>query len=301
MVSLSQNNMKHRVSLVILIVLAIAQTPLVFAQDATTGEAKSSDGLIVRYETRGEGGPALVFIHGWCCNRTFWEPQLKFFAPHRQVVAIDLGGHGESDGGRDNWTMGAFGADVAAVIRQLQLKQVILIGHSMGGPVTLEATALLPDEVIGLIGVDTFTDPDEAYTYQQITDYCPPFKSGFPQAMKDALLHEEDFFRDGTDQNLIDRIAAVMTAAPPIMGHDAFLAMFDFANCRQRPLMSQVKVPFVCINAKRDEKKVKDGQKYARQFEVVTLPNAGHFLMMEHPNEFSELLHRELKQLKLID
>lgn len=119
--------------------------------------------------------------------------------------------------------------------------------------------------------------------------------------MKAALLHDEDFFRKGTDQKLIDRIAAVMTAAPPEMGHSAFLGMLDFANTRQRPLMSQTKIPFLCINTKRDEQKVKDGRKYAPQFEVITLPNSGHFLMMEHPDEFNELLTRQLQRLKLVD
>lgn len=287
-----------RISL-ILILLACG-TPAA-AQDSKTGKATSADGAVIRYETRGAGSPALVFIHGWCCDRTFWEPQLAHFAQHRQVVAIDLANHGESKSARNEFTMAAFGQDVAAVVRELKLKKVILVGHSMGGPVMLEAAALLKDEVVGLIAVDAFTDPDEAYTYRQITDYCQPFEGDFPKAMKDALLHEEDFFRKGTDQKLIDRIVPVMTAASPEMGQSAFLAMLDFANCRQRPLMSQVKVLFLCINAKRDEQKVKDGKKHAPQFEVIALPNSGHFLMMEHPDEFNALLQQQLKALKLTD
>ena len=52
----------------------------------------------------------------------------------------------------------AFGEDVAAVIRKLDLRRVILVGHSMGGPAILEAAALVPDRVIGLVPVDTFHD-----------------------------------------------------------------------------------------------------------------------------------------------
>lgn len=283
------------------LVLTFALAQSAFAQNAKTGEAKSSDGVSIRYETRGQGGPALVFIHGWCCNRTFWEPQLAHFGNTRQVVAIDLASHGESGAGRKDFTMAAFGQDVAAVVQELKLPKVVLVGHSMGGPVVLEAAAILKDTVAGLIIVDAFQDPDEAYTYQQITDYLQPYRDDFAKAMKEALLHDEGFFRKGTDQKLIDRILPVMTAAPPEMGQSAFLGMLDFANTRQRPLMSQAKVPFLCINAKRDEQKVKDGRKYTPQFEVVTLPESGHFLMMEHPAEFNELLQRELKRLKLFD
>ncbi len=285
-------------SLGLLLALSLGVAP-VFADDAKTGQVASADGVEIEYETRGRGEPALVFLHGWCCNRSFWEPQLAFFAKHAQVVALDLASHGESRAGRKNFTMASFGADAAAVVRKLGLKRVVFVGHSMGGPVMLEAAALLKDETVGLVAVDAFTDPDEAYTYQQITDYMQPYYDDFPQAMKTALLTDEGFFRKGTDQKLIDRIVPVMTAAPPEMGQSAFLGMLDFANCRQRPLMSQVKVPFVCLNAKRDEQKVKDGQKYAPQFDVVTLPESGHFLMMEHPDEFNALLQRQLQQLKL--
>ncbi len=271
------------------------------AQESTSGKVASSDGVEIHYETRGRGEPALVFLHGWCCNRTFWEPQLVFFAKRGRVVAIDLASHGESGTARQNFTMASFGDDVATVVRDLGLKQVIFVGHSMGGPVMLEAAGLLKDETIGLVAVDAFTDPDEAYTYQQITDYCQPFQDDFPRAMKAALLHEEDFFRNGTDQKLIDRIVSVMTATSPEMGRSAFLGMLDFANCRQRPLMTRVKVPFLCINAKRDEQKVQDGRKYAPQFEVLTLPESGHFLMMERPEEFNALLQQQLKERKLTD
>lgn len=257
-------------------------------------EVTSTDGTLIRYETRGEGSPALVFIHGWCCQRTFWEPQLAFFSRQTQVVALDLAGHGESKSDRKDYTMAAFGQDVAAVVSALKLKRVVLVGHSMGGPVMLEAAALLNENVAGLIAVDAFTDPDESYTYQQITDFCKPFHDDFPRSMRNALTHEEDFFRQGTDQKLIDRIMAVMTSAPPEMGHSAFLGMLDFANCRQRPLMSQVRVPFLCINARRDDRKVADGRKYAPQFEVTVLPDSGHFLMMEHPDEFNEMLRQQL-------
>lgn len=261
------------------------------------GEVLSTDGITLRYETRGQGGPALVFLHGWCCNRSFWQPQIRFFAESQQVVAIDLAGHGESGLGRKDWTMAAFGKDVVAVVRKLKLPRVVLVGHSMGGPVMLEAGALLKDELAGLIAVDAFTDPDEAYTYQQITDYCRPFQEDFPNAMRAALLHEEDFFRTGTDKQLRNRIVSVMTAAPPEMGRSAFLGMFDFANTRQRSLMATVKAPFVCINARRDDAKVADGRKYAPQFEVVALPESGHFLMMEHPDEFNSLLLSQLKTI----
>lgn len=265
---------------------------------ARSGEVTTADGAVLHYDVLGKGEPALVFVHGWCCNRSFWEPQLDQFAGTHRVVALDLAGHGESTTGRrKEWTMAAFGGDVAAVVKHLQLKRVVIVGHSMGGPVMLEAAALLPEEVVGLVGVDTFGDPDEQYTPEQMAEFRKPFDADFPAAMRAALLHEQDFFTTKTDKTLVERIVKVMTAAPPEVGRGAFQGMLDFANDRQRPLMAQVKVPFVCINAKRDPAKVAAGQKHAPQFDVVTLPDSGHFLMMEHPQEFNRLLAETLGRM----
>ena len=115
--------------------------------------AISADGVEIHYEVLGEKEPALVFIHGWCCDRGYWQQQVSHFASQYTVVTVDLAGHGASGTNRKAWTMPAFGQDVTAVIEQLGLTQCILIGHSMGGPVIVEAARQMPARVIGLIGL----------------------------------------------------------------------------------------------------------------------------------------------------
>ena len=56
--------------------------------------AISADGVPIHYDVQGNGATALVFVHGWCCNRRFWDRQVGYFAPHYTVVSLDLGGHG---------------------------------------------------------------------------------------------------------------------------------------------------------------------------------------------------------------
>ena len=77
----------------------------------------SFDGVPISYEVRGNGSPALVFVHGWSCDRTYWKAQVEPFAVNHKVVTIDLAGHGESGTQRSDWTMEAFSEDVAAVCR----------------------------------------------------------------------------------------------------------------------------------------------------------------------------------------
>ena len=68
---------------------------------------------------------------------------MRSFAPRHRVVSIDLAGHGESGSGRESWTMPAFGGDVAAVARQIGADDLVLVGHSMGGDVIVEAALQL--------------------------------------------------------------------------------------------------------------------------------------------------------------
>ena len=116
--------------------------------------ATSRDGNRIAYETRGAGSPALLFVHGWSCNRRYWDSQLTPFSAHARVVALDLAGHGESDATRQTWSIAAFGADVVAVVDDLDLDDAILVGHSMGADVILEAAANSRSRVRGLVWVD---------------------------------------------------------------------------------------------------------------------------------------------------
>lgn len=72
--------------------------------------------------------------------------------------------------------MPAFGQDVLAVVEQLGLSQVVLIGHSMGGMVIVEAARHLPDVVIGLVGADTWHDVEHARTPSQVAEFLCRFK-----------------------------------------------------------------------------------------------------------------------------
>src|SRR5262249_7740442 len=118
--------------------------------------AISADGVTIHYDVQGQGATALVFVHGWCCDRRYWDRQTAHFAPDYTVVWLDLAGHGTSGHDRTTWTIPAFGADIVAVVEQLGLAQVVLIGHSAGGLVVIEAARRLPTTVIGVVGVDTW-------------------------------------------------------------------------------------------------------------------------------------------------
>jgi pimeloyl-ACP methyl ester carboxylesterase len=125
-----------------------------------------------------------VFVHGWSCDRTYWNGQLDHLVGRHEVVAIDLAGHRESGVGREAWTMAVFGLDVVAVVERLGLGSAVMVGHSMGGDVIVEAALRLPDRVTGLAWVDVYTSLDDARTREEIQAFLVPFREDFITAAR---------------------------------------------------------------------------------------------------------------------
>src|SRR5207253_5827184 len=144
-----EDSMKTTLGLAIALV-ALSPPARAGSQGAVSGTATSPDGIPIRYHAAGKGDPALMFVHCGGCERGFWDGQVAYFAAKHRVVALDLAGHGQSGSGRKDWTMQAFGQDVVSVVEALGLKRVVLIGHSLGGPVVLEAARSMPGRVAGL-------------------------------------------------------------------------------------------------------------------------------------------------------
>ena len=179
------------------------------------GTAVSADGVQIRYEFRGKGEPTLIFVHGWCCDRSYWREQLPYFAKKHRVVAIDLAGHGESGLNRKVWTLDAFGDDVAAVAAKLSLKQVVLIGHSMGGSVIVKAAPKIPGQVLGLVAVDQFFNLEEKHTQEEMDKFIAPFRVNFREAVSNWV---RTVFTPKSDPKLVEWVVAHMSARPPEVG-----------------------------------------------------------------------------------
>src|SRR3954465_5956749 len=112
------------------------------------------------------GYPALLFVHGFACTQEDWRAQMEYFAPTNEVVACDLRGHGKTPGRPHECSIQHYGGDVAALIHHLELEKAVLVGHSMGCRVVLEAARLDPERVAGIVLIDGSRtgagDPDEA-------------------------------------------------------------------------------------------------------------------------------------------
>ncbi len=254
-----------------------------------TGQVASAEGIPIYYTLQGAGSPALVFVHGWSTDGSYWSEQLDNFARSYQVVAVDLAGHGQSGLGRERWTMAAFGADVNAVVDKLGLQQVILIGHSMGGLVCVEAARLMPGKVIGIIGVDTLQDMGRAMTPDEVDAFVAPLRENFVAATQGFV---RELFPEGADSHLIQRIADDMSSAPPEVGLGAIQEVLSHDLT---PALKEIAVPVHCINADYWPTNVEGNRRLNPGFQVTTMSGVGHFLYLEKPEEFNRLLATAIK------
>jgi len=251
--------------------------------------ARSFDGVSIHYDVQGCGKIALAFVHGWCCNRGYWTGQLEHFAPHYTVVTIDLAGHGTSGRDRTRWTIPSFGRDVAAVVEQLGLEQVVLIGHSMGGLVIVEAARLLPAAVIGLVGADTWRNVEQIRTPDQIAAMVTPMRADFKVA---AAAFVRASFIAASDPGLVERVVTAMSAAPPDIAIAATEAICEYDRHLPAGLRG-INAPKATINGRPTNLAA------AQRLGITVLPvsGVGHFVMLEDPPAFNRLLDEALQKL----
>jgi pimeloyl-ACP methyl ester carboxylesterase len=241
----------------------------------------AEDGVSIVYSAAGAGDPALVFIHGGLANRTFWEGQLRVFAGLHRVVALDLPGHGESGLNRKKWGIPEFGADVKAVIEVEKLKNVIIFGNSLGGPVAIEAALLLPDRVLGVVGVDTFQVLNVRITPEEAKQRAEFFQRDFAGALKQMVRM---LFHADADPALIAEAESRMAGTSPEAARAMFLSLagYDVGDAASR-----LTVPLRAINGDLYPTDVKENRKVKADFDAVIMKHMGHYPMLERPTEFN--------------
>lgn len=249
----------------------------------------SADGVPIAYEVHGQGDLALVLVHGWSCDRSYWKEQIEYLSPEYRLVLIDLAGHGESGAGRKDYTMSAFGADVAAVVDSLRLDKVVLVGHSMGGDVVVEAAKQLPGRVVGLVWVDDYKSLGPPRSAAEVDAFVAKFRKDF-RATTNSFARS--LFAPDADPRLVDRVAKDMASAPPAVALSALHN--SFANAAHIPAdLAALKLPVVAINSDRDP--TDHGSLGKNGVKAFVMPDSGHFLMLEDPPRFNRSLDSVVK------
>ena len=254
-----------------------------------------ADGATLTYEVEGVGQPTVVLVHGWMAERSLWARQLPELTAKHRVVTVDLPGHGDGSDARSEWSVAGLGDDLAALLDELDLRDAVLVGHSMGGAVSLHAAAKAPERVAGIVAVDALHDAEFRYSEEIVGQMVAILERDFGAAclaMIDrmfiepdgALLRDEVAFKSCEEGNAEAGIAL----------------MADFTSVDLGALMREAGVPIRAINAADGNATTIEKNRGYADFDAVLMPGVGHFLFMTRPEPFNLHLLAAIDELKAI-
>ncbi len=231
----------------------------------------------------------VVFVHGMACSADIWETQLAYMSQTRRAIAIDLRGHGASTPpADDDYSPASCAADLLAVLKALELDQIALVGHSFGSCVALAAAAAQPHAIAQLVLIDPPVDctqlpPDFAelapYQAALATDnWRSAIETSFRNALKDSTLE--------IHQQILARLAA--TPKAPLIGTSRGLFSFKAVDALDQYLTSPGSSAHAILAPSNN-------WPYSLHvlrptLTTITLPDTGHWLMLDAPEAFATAL-----------
>lgn len=256
----------------------------------------------VHYRDVGTGSRAIVFIHGWACDSTFFDEQfatLQFATPQGagRMIAIDLPGHGKSEEARPgvDYTMAYWARSIDAVLRHAGIDEAILVGHSNGVPVIRQFYRMYPDRALALVAIDGALI--QVVTPEMVAPFIKQLEKPDYKSIARRLATGMARIGDLTtiqQEHIVD--VAVNTPQRVLVG--GIRAALDAAVWKTDP----IKIPVLGVYVKQAAwtadyfTKVKE---FVPQFEYHQLSGVNHCLQMDEPEKFNELLLAFLKAHEL--
>lgn len=243
----------------------------------------TTDQGIVHYEVYGRGRPVLL-LHGWLGSWGLWRETMEFLGRDYRTYALDFWGFGESGTKRSTYAVKDFVSLVIQFMDQLGIAQAPLIGHSMGGTVSLLVAMQHPQRVskVAVIG-----SPIAG------SSLALPLKLAGYRFIAYLLFHMMGLFRFG--MRVASPVICKDPRFPDMMDRDLtsttlesfLLSIATLRRTDLRPDLSAIKIPVMGMYGNRDTivnpnqwKPLQEGIKDAR---IERYPRAGHFIMLEEP------------------
>jgi sigma-B regulation protein RsbQ len=252
----------------------------------------------IQYQLVGKGPVTLVFVHGWCINQTYWAAQVEAFKNRYQVLTLDLAGHGQSKITRTDWSIESYANDVAQLVEHLDLKNVVLIGHSMSGNVNLRVLDKIPERVIGFVGIDNFQNIGEEVPPElkaQIQEFYKMLKSDYAATVKN--FSGAQLFSPSTDSSVIKRVMNDILKADPAMSVPT-LESLGLETAVERQLAPKMKIPLCLVNSDVNPVNEEALKKYCgASYRIRYIKGSGHYPMVEQPEEFNKALLETVEEI----
>ena len=273
---------------------------LVAAQSGKTksGFVKTADGVKIHYVEAGPkqaAVPAILFVPGWTMPAWIWENQIAHSSKTHRVIAIDPRGQGESSKPTEGYFPAARALDIKAVVDQLKLAPVVLVGWSMGvGEVVAYVDQFGTADLAGIVLVDGFTGGDfDAQTTAMILNFAGTF-------LKDRVKFTDAFVRSmykkPQAETYLQRVIAASKQTPTSAGAALFLGMITTDT---RAALGKIDKPTLITIAAGSpwDAVYTDMQRRIPGARLEKFDGAGHALFVDSAAEFNALLDEFLKPI----
>jgi pimeloyl-ACP methyl ester carboxylesterase len=260
---------------------------------------------LIHHVVTGAGHPPVVFVHGFACAHSDWNAQVAHLSPRHQTVAVDLRGHGASPGTADECTIARLGADVADVMAHLALPPAVIVGHSMGCRVAVEAASRARDRTAGIVLVDGS---------QFAAAMEPTLKAALAQPDGFAALSNrwfQDMFTAKSDPIVAAAVRARAARLPRDIGERLMLEMLRYDVEQLSSTLGSLRVPTLAVqttytNEKRERRSMRQGQdtpylQFVRSrvahARIEIIEDTGHFPQLDESARLNALLDGFLADL----
>lgn len=258
------------------------------------------NGAALHYELAGRGRPAFVLVHGGCCAASDWGAQIEALAIDGSVLALDLRGHGRSEGAETALTVPQWAADVNALVTALDIGEAVIVGHSLGARIAAEAAWQAPGRYAGLVLVDGSRTVGGLAAGEA--------RPGSEQAQAAGGTVEQILDRTVgpyADDAVRGKVIATMSAPPEAVMRACVRALEHWDCERADTVYAALGLPVLAIQStyhdrftpRRSFAHAGETSPYldhlrgqVRGLEIAILPDTGHFSMMERPQAVTALV-----------
>lgn len=249
-------------------------------------------------------GKTILFLHGLGLNRNFWSSSIAQLSPAHRCIAIDLPGHGESRNAVCNGSMSAYAVHVREVIEQLELKDITLVGHSMGGQIAIILALQMPSVISKLVlvcpaGIETFTNDErekmraganaiwrKPVAEEFLKNVYPALDATVSSSlMKEHITQQRENFASFSDM-LCNSISGMLDE--PVFAH--LDKITQPVLCFFGQMDSAVPNRFIHPNMNAQDLAAA-AKKQIRNCKTVIFPMAGHYLPVDSPGEFTNAIN----------
>ena len=245
----------------------------------------TSQGML-HYEVFGRGRP-VILLHGWLGSWGLWQDTMEFLGRNYRTYALDFWGFGESDIKQGSFTVEDFVLMVDQFMETLGIARAPLVGHSMGGTVSLELAIRFPEKVSRVTVIGSPIHGSSLAPLLKLAGIGPIayVVHNFMSALKLGLrVYSPLVTRDPGWADMISRDLS-KTSLQSFLQSIASLRKTDL-----RPRLNRVRVPVLGIYGSHDvivhPQQWRPLEKYAPDAQILKLERSGHFPMLDEPEPF---------------